>query len=213
MNGVRVVGIQRHYVNHYRCFCEPQLNIKTLTLRGAAEGKRGALHTHTHKHIHAPSMLVLYLSLHTMTSISVLPHKNVHTYCTQCTALCKQGTHTHTHTHTPTHTPFKAATQFVCCLLSGDEQLSVCICVIVCSLHPLPSTIRRHRVLTPCLWKSHWSELKPGQRTAQSGALGRPLSLPPSRRWPWKPAHCQDTTSGILIGPSQAAGTKTTKQP
>lgn len=152
------------------------------------------------------SKSVLYLSLHTTTSISVLPHKNLNTYYSTHTTL-------HFASRKHTHTLFKAATQFVCCLLSGDEQLSICICVIVCSPHPLPCTIRRHLVLTPFLWKSHWRETKPDQRTAQSGALGRPLSLLPSWRWPWKPAHCQDTTSGIRIGPGQAAGTKTTKQP
>lgn len=74
MHGVRVVGIQRLHVNHYLCFREAQLNIKTLTLRGAPEGRREAFtpRTHTYKHIHARFMYahsesVLRLWSHTMT--------------------------------------------------------------------------------------------------------------------------------------------------
>lgn len=43
-------GNSTHYVNHYPCRYEPQLNIKTLTLRRAPEGWRGGggFYTHTH---------------------------------------------------------------------------------------------------------------------------------------------------------------------
>lgn len=74
MNGVRVVGIQRHDVNHYLCFREAQLNIKTLTLRRGTRGAEGSIHTtHTHvKHIrawfmYACSESVLRLWSHTVT--------------------------------------------------------------------------------------------------------------------------------------------------
>lgn len=48
-----------------------------------------------------------------------------------------------------THTLFKAATQLVCCLLSDDEQLSVCICVIASSPRLLPSVDTHHLVVMP----------------------------------------------------------------
>lgn len=50
------------------------------------------------------------------------------------------------------------------CLLWEDEQLNICICVIFCFLHQLPSTIRHRLILAPFHWKPHWSEPKPDQK-------------------------------------------------
>lgn len=64
MNAVRVVGIQRHYVNHYPYFREPKLNIKTLTLQGA-ESFTHAYATNNHIRAHSMySMLVISLASH-----------------------------------------------------------------------------------------------------------------------------------------------------
>lgn len=63
------------------------------------------------------------------------------------------------------------------CLLSEVEQLSVCICVIV-FLHPLPSKIRHHLVLTPFLWIPYLEQAQARPKESTKRSAGETVISP-----------------------------------